>query len=121
MLFNTVITIDTGTCITTSTWRVLLLLLSFMINSTLNILANINAHNSINTPSTTIIIEISMVNAIIASIILNTGIHRRRTVVTTITITAVVNIATITMIAITTIIIITTSTRLLLLLLFHNY
>ena len=88
-----------------------------MINSTLRIIANINAHNSILTPSTTINIEISMVNAPIPSIIMNTGIHRCRTVVTTITITAVVIIATITMIATNTIIIIITNTRLLLLLL----
>ena len=74
-----------------------------MINSTLSIIANINAHSSIMTPSTTRIIEISMVNAILPSFIINTGIHRCRTVVTTITITVVVITTTITMIAINTV------------------
>ena len=73
-----------------------------MIDSTLSLIANINAHNSIITPSTTTITEISMVHAIIPSIIIiiNTGINRCRTAVTTITITVVVIITTITMIAI---------------------
>ena len=35
-----------------------------MTNSTLSIIANIHAHNNILTPSTTIMIEIRMVNAI---------------------------------------------------------
>ena len=88
-----------------------------MTNSTVSIVANINAHNSITTPSTTIFLEISMVKAIIPSILINTGTNRCRTVATTMTITAVVIITTITMIAINTIIINITSTRLLLLLL----
>ena len=87
-----------------------------MINNTLNNTANSNASNSIVTPSTTIIIEISMINATIPSIIINTGIHRCRTAVITINITVVVTITTSTMIAINTIMIIITSTRLLLLL-----
>ena len=118
MLFNTVIKSDTSTCmihnISTSASCLLLSLLLFMISSTFSIIANINAHSFI-TPSTTIIIEISMVNAIIPSVVMNTGIRRCRTVVTTITITVVVIITTITMIAIDTLIIIITSTRLLLL------
>ena len=80
-----------------------------MNNSTLRNIANIGAHSSIIALSTTRIFEITMVNAIVASIMINT-----RTVVTTITITAVVTIATIAMIAINTVIIIITSTRLLL-------
>ena len=60
-----------------------------MINSTLSMIANINLQNSIITPSTTMIIEISIVNAIIPFIIMNTGINRCRTVVATITITVV--------------------------------
>ena len=67
-----------------------------MINNTLSIFANINAHNCIITPSTTINIEISMVNTITLSIIGNTGINRCRTAVTTITISVVVIITTIT-------------------------
>ena len=43
-----------------------------MINNTLSNIANSNVSNSIITPSITIIIEISMVNAIIPSIIINT-------------------------------------------------
>ena len=78
-----------------------------MINSTLSIIANTNAHNSITTPS---IIEISMVNAIFPFIVVNPGVNRCRTAVTTITITDVV------MIAINATIIIITSTRLLILL-----
>ena len=89
-----------------------------MIKNTLSIIANTNAHNSILTPSTTIIIDFSMANAIIPSTIINTGINRCRTVVSTITGTVVVVITTITTIAINTILIIVTSTRLLLLLLF---
>ena len=96
MLFNTVIKNNTSTCmihnISTSTSCLLLLLPLLMINSTLSIVANVNAH--IISPGTTI-----------------------RTVVITITITVVVIITTITMIAIKTIIIIITNTRLLLLLL----
>ena len=120
MLFNTVTTIDTSTSmilnIGTRTLSLLLLLLSFMIKNTLSNIANSNASDSIITPSTTIMIEITMVNAIIPSIIINTGINRCRTAVTTITTTVVVTIATITMVAINTNMIIITSTRLLLLL-----
>ena len=53
-----------------------------------------------------------MINAAIPSIIVNTGINRCRTAVTTIPITVVVTITTITMIAMNTIMIIITSTRL---------
>ena len=73
--------------------------------NTLSIIANINVHNRIITPSTTRIIEISMLNAIIPSIIINTRINRCRTVVTT-TICHYYR-----MIAINTTIIIITSTR----------
>ena len=121
MFFNTVIDIDTSTGMThnisTRTLYLLLLLLSFMINNTLSNIANSNASNSIITLSTAIILEISMINATIHSIIINAGSHRCRTAVTTITITVVVTSSTITMIAITTIMTIITSTRLLLLLL----
>ena len=72
--------------------------------------------NSIITPGTTIIIGISMINATIASIIINTGINRCRTAVTTIAITVVVTITTIVMVAINTIMMIIISTSLLLLL-----
>ena len=147
--FNTVINIDTSTSmihnISTRTLCLLLLLFSFMINNTLsNIAINSNASNSIIIPSTTMILGISMifatilsiivnpginrcrtavttitttVNATIPSIIVNPGINSCRTAVTTITIAVVVTITTITMIAINTIMIIITSTRLLLLLL----
>ena len=84
-----------------------------MINNTLSNIANSNASNGIITPSTTIIIDISMMNATLPSIIINTGINRCRIAVTTTTITVVVTITTITMIAINTIVIIITSTRLL--------
>ena len=98
MLFNIVIKIDTSTCmihnISTSVPCLLLLLLLFMINSTLSIVANTNAQNSIVTSSTTIFIEIRMVNAIIHSVIVNTGFYRCRTVVTAITISFVVSITT---------------------------
>ena len=120
MLFNTAVNIDTSTSmihnISTRTLCLLLLLLSFMINNTLSNIANGNASNSILTPSTTKIIEISMTSATIACIIINTGMKRCRTAVTTITITVFVSITTITMIAIDTTMIIITSTRLLLLL-----
>ena len=103
MLFNTVIKIDISTCMThsvdTSALRLLLLLLSFMMNNTLSIISNANAHNSIISPSTTIIIEGSMVNAFIPSILINHGINHCTTVVTTITITVAFIITTITMIA----------------------
>ena len=116
MLYNTVTNIDTSTSMihifSTRTLYLLLLLLSFMINNTLSDIANSNAGNSIIAPSTTIIIEISLINATIPSIILNTGINRCRTAVTSITITVVVTITTITMIAINAILIITTSTNL---------
>ena len=99
MLFNTVINVDTSTSmihnISTRALCLLLLLLSFMITNTLSNIANSNASNSILTPSTTIIIEISMINATIPSIIINTGINRCRPAVTTITITVVVTITTI--------------------------
>ena len=125
MLFNTVINIDTSTSmihnISTSALCLLLLLLLFMIHNTLNNIANSNAGNGIITPSTTIILEISMINATIPSIIVNTGINRCRAVVTTtratITVTVVVTIITITMIAVNTIMIIIADTRLSLLLL----
>ena len=52
--------------ISTSTSCLLRLLLLFMINNNLSIIANINAHDSSITPSSTIIIEIIMVNAIIS-------------------------------------------------------
>ena len=87
-----------------------------MINNTLSNIASRNARNRIITPSTTISIQISMINATIPSIIINTGINRWRTAVTTITFTVVVTITTITMIAINTITIIIPSTMLLLLL-----
>ena len=88
-----------------------------MINNSLSNIANSNASNSIITPSTTIILETSMIDATIPSIIINTGIIRCRPVVTTITMTAVVTITTITMLAINAIMIIITSPRLLFLLL----
>ena len=74
-----------------------------MISNTLSTI-----HNCTITPSTTIIIKISMVNAIIPSLILNMSINCCKTVVTTVTITAVV---TITMVAINIITIIITSAR----------
>ena len=135
MLFNTVINIDTSTSmihnVSTRALCLLLLLLSFMMNNTLSSsanrnasntlgsIANSNASNSIITPSTTTIIEISMINATIATIMINTGIHRCRTAVTTVTV--VVTIITITMIVINTIVIIITSTRLSVLLLAAFY
>ena len=103
MLFNTVINIDVSSSVThninTSTLCFILLLLLYMINNTLNIVANINARNSIITPSTTITIEISIVNASIPSILIHSGINGCRTVVTAIAIIVVVTLATITMIA----------------------
>ena len=120
MLFNTVINIDTSTSmilfISNRTLCSLLLLLSFMIHNTLSNIANSNASTSTITPCTTKIHEISMINATVPSVILNTGINRCRTAVTAITITVVATIATITRITINTIMIIITSTRLLLLL-----
>ena len=98
--------------ISTSTSCLLLLLLLFMMNTILSTIANTNA---IIAHSTTKIIEISMVNSTIPSIIINTSINRCRTAVTTITITVVVILTIITMIAINTIVIIITSTTLLLL------
>ena len=113
--------IDTNTSmihnISTRKLCLLLLLLSFMTSNTLSNIATSNANNSIITPSTTTIIEISMIHATIPSIIMHTGSNRCRTAATTITLTAVVTTTTITMIAINTIMIIITSTRLLLLLL----
>ena len=82
-----------------------------MIKNTLSNIASSNASNSIITLSTTIIIEISMIIATIPSIINNTGINRCRTAVTTSTITVVVSITTVTMIAINTLMIIITCTR----------
>ena len=84
-----------------------------MINNTLSSIPSSNASNSIISPSTTIVIDISMINATIPSIIINTGIHRCRTAVTPSIITVVVTITTISMIAISAIMIIITSTRLL--------
>ena len=89
-----------------------------MMNNTLSNVANGNASNRIITPGTTILIEISMINATIPSIIMNTGMNRCRTAVTTITTTVVVTITAITTIVINTIVIIITSTRLFLLLVF---
>ena len=88
-----------------------------MIKNTLSNIANSNVSNGIVTPSTstTIIVEISMINATIPPIIIHTGINRCRAAVTTITITVVVTITAITMIASNTIMIIITSTRLLVL------
>ena len=100
--------------ISTRTLCLLLLLLSFMINNALTNIANSNAGNSVITPSATIVMEISMINATIPSIIMNTGINRCRTAVTTITITVVVTITSITMIVTNAIIITIASTRLLL-------
>ena len=120
MLFNTVIEFDTYMIhnIGTSTSCLLLLLLLFMIHSTLSTIANMTAQNHIITSSTAVItaviIEFRIVNAFIPSSTINTDINRCRTVVTTSTITVVVIITTITTIAINTIIIIITSTRLLL-------
>ena len=121
MLFNIAINVETSTSlihnISTRTLCLLPLPLSFMINHTLGNIANSNASRSILTPSTTIIVKISMIKATIPSIIIHTGINRCRTAFTTITFTVVVTIATITMIAFNTILIIITSTRLLFLLL----
>ena len=121
MLFNTDMKIDSGTCmihnISSSTSCLLLLLLLFLISSTLGIIVNINAHSSSISPSNTILIETSIVSAIIPSMIITTGINRCRTVVTTLAIPVVVIIITITMIANNTTLIIITSTGLLLLLL----
>ena len=84
MLLNTVIRTDTISSMTyninTSTLCLLPVRVFYMINNTLSIIATINAHNDNITSSTTIIIEISMVIAIIPSIIGNTGINRCRTV-----------------------------------------
>ena len=67
--------------ISTSTLCFLFLLLHlFMMNNTLSNIANSNASNSIIPPSTTITFETSMLNAIIPSITINTGINRCRTV-----------------------------------------
>ena len=82
-----------------------------MINNTLSNIANSNASNSILTRSTAIVIEISMINATIRSIIINTGINRCRTAATTVTITVVVTITAITLIAINTVMIISTCSR----------
>ena len=75
MLFNTVINMDTSTSTihntSTRTLCLLLLLLSFMINNTLNNIATSNASHSIIAPSTTIVIEISMINATFPAIITN--------------------------------------------------
>ena len=84
-----------------------------MIHNTLGSIANSNAHHSIIPPSTTITTEISIFLAIIPSILVNTLINLCRTVVTSMTFTAVVIITTITMLAINTTVIIITSIRLL--------
>ena len=72
MNFNTVINIDTSTSMiqNISSRTLCLLLPSFMINNTLSNIANSNAGNSTIIPSTTIIIEISMISATIPSIII---------------------------------------------------
>ena len=89
MLFNIVINIDSSNSmiqnISTRTLCLVLLLLSSMINNTLSNIANSNASNSVITPSTSITIETSMINAIIPSIIINAGSNRCWTAVTTIT------------------------------------
>ena len=85
-----------------------------MINKTLSSIAISNASNRVITPSTTIIIEISMIDVTTPSMIINAGINSCRTAVATINV--VVTITTTTMIAINTIVIIITGTRLLLLL-----
>ena len=125
MLFNVVFNFDISTSMAhnmnTSKSCLLLILLLYIIDNTLSIIANNNAQNSIVTPSTTIIVETSMVNAIIPSITLHAGINRCRTVVSTITVTVVVTITTITMIAINTIIIIITSTRAVMLAITNNF
>ena len=72
--------------ISASTLCLLLLLAVYTMNNILSIIANMNADDSIITPSTTIILEISMVNATTPSIIVNTGINHCRTVVSTITV-----------------------------------
>ena len=77
-----------------------------MIDNNLSIVASNSSHNSIFTPSTTISIEIHMANASNTFIIINTGIHRCRPV----TITVVVTMTSIAMIAINTIMVIDTST-----------
>ena len=62
MLFNTAINIGTSTSMahnfSIGTLCLLLVLLSFMINNTLSIIARSSASNRSITPSTTIIIEI---------------------------------------------------------------
>ena len=69
MLFQYCYKIDTSTSMThkmsTSTLCLLLLLVLYMIQTILSIIANMNVHNTSITPSTTIIIEISMLNAVI--------------------------------------------------------
>ena len=118
MLFNTVTHIDTSTSMihdtSTRTLCFLPLLLSFMISNTLSNIVNGNASNGTITLSTTITIEISMINASIPSMIINTGIHHCKSAVTTIAVTVVVTITTITMLAMNSIMVIVTSTRLLL-------
>ena len=92
-----------------------------MINSTLSNIASSSASSRIITRSTTRILEISMINAAIPSIIINTGTNRCRTAATTMTMTVVGTMTTITMIAIHTIMIIIPSTRLLLLLVLNVF
>ena len=92
-----------------------------MIDNTLSNIANSNASNSIITPSTSIVIEICMINATIPSIIIHTGVNRCKPAVATIAITVVVTITTISMSAINTIMIIITSTRVLLLLVLTSF
>ena len=103
MLFNTVINTDTSINvihnISTRTLCLLLLLPSFVIDNSLSDIATSNASNSIITLSTTIIIETSM-NATIPSIIINTGINRCRTAVTTTTITTTTTTTTATIITV---------------------
>ena len=112
MLVNTVTKIDTITILTqntsASTCCFLLFLLLYMIKNIPSIIPNINARNSIITPSTTKIFEASMVNAIIPFVIFKASIGRCRTDGATTTSTVVVTIA---MIAMNTISIIITTIR----------
>ena len=102
MLLNTVINIDTSTRMIHNicTRTLCMSIATFIHNNTLSNIASSNASNSIITPSTTIVIEIGMINATMPSSIINTGINRCGTAVTTITV--VVTVTAITMIAINT-------------------
>ena len=71
MLFNAVINIDASTSMvqnsSTRTLCLLPVLLSFMINSTPSNIANSSASTRIIPPSTTIIIEISMIMRLVSA------------------------------------------------------